>query len=116
MTTYCRFADDNFRSDVEVMTDDDDFIVVKIADVRYDWDATTPVVPEYDGTNAKEVYEQHLKLVAHMRDLPRRKIWKDYAGFKMYFEDPIEVTTFLRELEQLGYHVPQIVFERLEEE
>jgi hypothetical protein len=116
---YCRFSCDNFRSDVYVYEGDDVdnfFITVRIASSKYVFDNDAPDVPALNSNNAAEVYVALQKLSAYLRDRPRIRIIKEHAGKMYHFADIPGAIIFLRQLQQLGYHVPEHAFERLNQD
>lgn len=116
---YCRFSCDNFRSDVYVHEGDDAddfFITVQIASSKYVFDNEAPDVPALNSNNAAEVYVALQKLSAYLRDRPRMRIIKEHAGKTYHFNDIPGTIIFLRQLQQLGYHVPEHAFERLSQD
>jgi hypothetical protein len=116
---YCRFSCDNFRSDVYVYEGDDVdnfFITVQIASSKYVFCKDAPDVPALNSNNAADVYVALQKLSAYLRDRPRIRIIKDHAGKTYHFNDIPGTIVFLRQLQQLGYHVPEHAFERLNQD
>lgn len=113
--SYCRFSSDNWRSDLYIWMGESG-IEGSIANNRYHFSPNFPM-PEFNVLDKDfdfEAYNKGYKLAME------HKIIKDidlpYAGEYFSHYTGKEAAEFVRELSELGYHVPDGVIEALEEE
>ena len=103
---YCRFSSDDWMSDIYCYYDGYEY-TIHVASNRY----ARPIQKlEYDNP---ESYKQQL---IDRQDVKRIPIELEGAGESYYYSSPAETIQKLKELQQIGFHVPQIAFDGLEEE
>lgn len=116
--SYCRFSSDNWKSDVYVYASAEDCYNIHVASNRTVGEA--PEVPSLMSvdleTNPNIWLDAHKAQMEWLEKAKRNKIDLPYAGESFCEESPKAAVARLKELQQLGYHVPQHAIERLQEE
>lgn len=113
MTTLCDFIDDNYRSDVAVEEVPDAYLIV-VAAMRY---APPPPMPPVLSGQAPG-WEAQVRVfvdaaAAWLAERQTRPVTLPLAGAVITVPDARECLLQLRRLEAMGYHVPQVVIDRL---
>lgn len=112
--SYCRFSSDNWKSDVYVYASAEDCYSIHVAGNRTVGE--TPEVPDIRTADFDEWKAAHDAQMAWLNKVERHKIDLPYAGESFCEESPEAAVARLKELQEIGYHVPQYAIERLEEE
>lgn len=109
--SYCRFSSDNWRSDLYIYASD--VFMVNVAANRYEFDPKYPL-PNFDEYDDFVQYRwDNRQALDWAKSVP---IQLPYAGEQFLYDTGKEAAEFVRELSELGYHVPNGVIEALEEE
>ena len=104
--SYCRFSSDDWTSDIYCYQTQYGY-TIHVASNRYAY----PIQKlEYDNP---ESYKQQLIDSQNVKRIP---IELEGAGESYYYSSPAETIQKLKELQQIGFNVPQIAFDCLEEE
>lgn len=113
---YCRWSSDNWKSDVYVY-EGANWVVHVAGSRRLGLDTLPPdpisVLCSNDNSAWLDAYNKHR---AMLQALPFEEIKLPHAGTSMEFAEPGRCARFLRELRDLGYHIPNGVIETLIEE
>lgn len=113
--SYCRFSSDNWTSDLYIWMGFSGVEVV-VAHSRYIFDANYPM-PTFDPLDEEFDYKAYNELYTLAMDhKDTLRIQLPYAGEMFAYDTGKEAAEFVRELSELGYHVPDGVIEALEEE
>lgn len=108
--SYCRWSDDNWKSDVYVYETNDGF-VVSVAAGRYVGDV--PKLPSIDNPEFFEAYAKQNLLIAEM---PIKKIGLEYDGQDFCFKTLEALMEKLLDIQKAGYHVPEFCLETIRAE
>ena len=109
---YCRFSSDNWKSDLYIWMGFHG-IEVYVASNRYVFDPKYPL-PNFDEYEDFVQYRwDNRQALDRAKSIP---IQLPYAGETFLYDTGKEAAEFVRELSELGYHVPDGVIEALEEE
>ena len=113
--SYCRFSSDNWTSDLYIYASGQGIEVVTASN-RYHFSPNFPM-PEFNALDVDfdfEAYNKGYKLAMEHKVI--KDIQLPYAGEQFLYDTGEEAAEFVRELSELGYHVPDGVIEALEEE
>lgn len=124
--TYCRFSSDSFRSDVKAYRTVDQQYAIQVAETRVAladnvrdplcelrnrMKGEKPLRVEFD-----QAMEGRREFLLHVEDAPRFSINGPEDGRVIVVDTLNELDGELRRLRSLGYRVPEVAFERLEDE
>lgn len=111
--SYCRFSDDNWKSDVYAYESDRGY-EIHVASQRYVGEI--PVVPsimDTEPTEWLELYNEHMEAVRAAERVPIRG---PYDGESFVYATLQDLHDALTDLRLVGYHVPDFAFEAIKEE
>ena len=111
--SYCRFSDDNWRSDVYSYESIEGYMC-HVASYRFAEDA--PPLPILTSDNIEEYEKAYKKQIKHVASSEKIEIGSPYDGGSYTFENPSELLDFFFELQKNSYHVPQFAIESVREE
>ena len=111
--SYCRFSDDNWKSDVYIYESDHGY-VCHVASMRY-VDAIPPLLA-WDKDNQAAYFERYTEQNAALRNAAKVRIGGPYDGAGETFDTIEELRDYVMELVAAGYHVPVFAIEAIEEE
>ena len=116
--SYCCWSSDNYKCDVYCYESADGY-VTHVASGRYigiDDIPPEPRIEDFTEETQDEWQQQYKARRAEMEQLPIEKIALPHAGESFIDSDATEMVNRLRWLAGLGYHVPEFVFDELNEE
>ena len=111
--SYCRFSSDNWKSDVYVYESDNGF-EVHVAASRVVGDI--PPLLELSEENREAYSDRYQEQMTAVSTAERVPINGPHDGKSFTFGTVQELFYCLKGLQEAGYHVPQFVFEAIEEE
>lgn len=111
--SYCRFSSDNWKSDVYVYEAEAGF-TVHVALSRFVGDIP-PLLPWSEKNHDAWVksYEEQMEVVSR---LPTQHIGGPFDGKTFIYRNLAELRIGLRGLQAAGYHIPEFVFEMIDED
>jgi hypothetical protein len=111
--SYCRFSDDNWKSDVYAYESDRGF-ELHIASIRRVGDIPAlPSILDVGTEEFVEAYQAHMTAVSAAERVP---INGPHDGKSFTFGTLQELFYCLTQLQADGYHVPDFTFEAIKEE
>lgn len=111
--SFCRFSSDNWHSDVYVYESEQGY-EIHVAANRIT--GNIPILPEMTHENADAWVKAHGEQLEFVQQAERAPIGGPFDGAWFTLATPGECATKLREIAAADYHVPEYVFEELEDE
>ena len=111
--SYCRFSSDNWESDVYVYASQWGY-ECHVASNRLT--ADIPPLFVWDEVSQDEWFTRYTEHIEAVRLSERVPIGGTYDGQSFTYDTLEELREGLRGIQGAGYHVPEYVFERIEEE
>lgn len=116
--SYCRFSSDGFRSDVYVYYGVGGYHIL-VAQFRCTNDFSYPEL--FPAPEGKRAQERHYKMVAEgqkkwFATMTRSKIEIEHAGDAFVVKTAQAAIDRLKYLSSLGYHVPELCLQALQDE
>ena len=111
--SYCRFSSDDYKSDIYAYEANEGFFV-HVANRRYDGDI--PKLPVWDEVTPEEYFSAMAAQTETIKNLPMVDIGGPYDGQCFIYESLHDLRDGLKSISEVGYNVPQFVFDAIEEE
>lgn len=112
--SYCKWSDENYRSDVCCYRDNTGAIIVHVSTHRLD--SLPPIVPSIDLTPIDDFIEAYNKHNEFMQTVKRIPIGLEHDGVTFRHQYESQLLQTLGMLKQAGYHIPARLIDYLQQD